>query len=131
MNPEEQEAANKKIGWVDDKVALDRIGTGWFEDQKKLKENEKKNESSLTSRINVNQGEIQEIEPEFSLEEMVARMNDTNVNEFGRDVDKGDIVFLAQCQCFRAESHVVRKHSTKLAQLIDEHEVDNLLITYQ
>ena len=38
----------------------------------------------------------------FLPEEIVARMNNSNVNEFGRDVDKGDVTFLAACQCFRS-----------------------------
>ncbi|CAG5089505.1 Oidioi.mRNA.OKI2018_I69.PAR.g12239.t1.cds [Oikopleura dioica] len=34
---------------------------------------------------------------------------------------KGDVVFLAQCQCFRAESEIIKKHSNKLTRLVEEH----------
>ena len=53
----------------------------------------------------------------------MARMNNSNVNEFGRDPDKGEMVFLAQCQCFRAEYDVVKKHSQVLTQMYSEHVV--------
>ena len=38
LTAEEAEAAAKKIGWVDEKEAEKRIGTGWWEEQKKKKE---------------------------------------------------------------------------------------------
>lgn len=62
-------------------------------------------------------------EIEFSPADIMARMKEGNVNDFGRDLDKGDIVFLASCQCFRADSSIVRKYSNLLAKLIDEHQV--------
>ena len=39
LTAEEAEAAAKKIGWVDEKEAENRIGTGWWEEQKKKKDN--------------------------------------------------------------------------------------------
>ena len=38
LTAEEAEAAAKKIGWVDEKEAENRIGTGWWEEQKKKKD---------------------------------------------------------------------------------------------
>ena len=37
LTREEAEAAAKKIGWVDEKEAENRIGTGWWEEQKQKK----------------------------------------------------------------------------------------------
>ena len=34
MTAEEEAAAAKKLGWVDEKEAEKRIGTGWWEEQK-------------------------------------------------------------------------------------------------
>ena len=47
LTAEEAEAAAKKIGWVDEKEAENRIGTGWWEEQKKKKDNPADND--LTS----------------------------------------------------------------------------------
>ena len=34
MSKEEEEMAAKKLGWVDEKEAEKRIGTGWYEQEK-------------------------------------------------------------------------------------------------
>merc|ERR1712130_789529 len=97
LSKEEEEAAKKKIGWVDEKEAEKRM-------------------------LATPESEDEDDEIEFSAAEIVARMKNSNVNEYGRDCDKGDVVFLASCQCFRAESTVIKKYSNKLAALVDEHE---------
>ena len=61
----------------------------------------------------------------LSAEEIMARMNNSSVNEFGRDPEKGEVVFLAQCQCFRAEFDVLVKNSKCLAQMYSEHVVSS------
>lgn len=50
-------------------------------------------------------------------------MNSTSVNEFGRDPEKGEVVFLAQCQCFRAEYEVVKRNSSFLADIYTDNVV--------
>ena len=58
ITAEEAEAASKKLGWVDEKAAEERIGTGWWEEQKNKKENEDKEgekeaeKGSLLTRAN-------------------------------------------------------------------------------
>merc|ERR1712130_87283 len=123
LSKEEEEAAKKKIGWVDEKEAEKRIGTGWYEKEKEAKAAANSQKNSLNNRmLAAPESEDEDDEIEFSAAEIVARMKNSNVNEYGRDCDKGDVVFLASCQCFRAESTVIKKYSNKLAALVDEHE---------
>ena len=58
----------------------------------------------------------------------MARMNSTTVNEYGRDPDKGEVVFLAQCQCFRAELDIIKRNSSFLADIYSDHVVRVALI---
>lgn len=144
LTAEEAEAAAKKIGWVDEKEAENRIGTGWWEEQKKKKDSPGDNDirsdqpgssglksgsSSLLSRAEktskASNIEEENIDDGLSPDEIMARMNNSNVNEFGRDPEKGEISFLAQCQCFRAEYDVVKKNSKFLIELYEEHTAEN------
>jgi len=132
LTAEEAEAAAKKIGWVDEKEAEQRIGTGWWQEQQeqaKSKSSEKSKSTNkkptLSDRAGSSSQSI-EIEPApepdgLTAEEIMARMNSTTVNEYGRDPDKGEIVFLAQCQCFRAELDVVKRNSKFLADIYEDH----------
>lgn len=146
LTAEEAEAAAKKIGWVDEKEAEKRIGTGWWEEQKKKKDSpgdtditsdqpgpsgSKSGPSSLLTRaektpkgnrtlriLEVRKHtrkrriiyqkytgrfqilylapniEEERIDDGLSPDEIMARMNNSNVNEFGRDPEKGEISFL-------------------------------------
>ena len=127
LSKEEEEAAKKKIGWVDENEAEKRIGTGLYEKEKEQKKQEAENASrkSLSQRMsNIEESDDSESEMEFTPAAIMARLTNSNINDYGRDCDKGDIVFLASCQCFRAESSVVRKYSNLLATLMDDHKVN-------
>ncbi|CBY41123.1 unnamed protein product, partial [Oikopleura dioica] len=86
MSKEEEEMAAKKLGWVDENEAEKRIGTGWYE-----KEMEKQTQEANKAAQELIHAEIEldlEEEIELSPEEIVSRMNNVNINEFGRDPDK-------------------------------------------
>jgi len=78
--------AAKKLGWVDENEAEKRIGTGWYE-----KEKEKQIQEANKAAQELIEAEVEldlEEEIELSPEEIVSRMNNVNINEFGRDPDK-------------------------------------------
>ena len=66
----------------------------------------------------------------LTAEEIMARMNSTTVNEYGRDPDKGEVVFLAQCQYFRAELDVIKRNSSFLADIYADHVVSIEIIAH-
>ena len=50
LTAEEAEAAAKKIGWVDEKEAEQRIGTGWWQEQQEAKSKSSEKSKSTNKR---------------------------------------------------------------------------------
>jgi hypothetical protein len=91
LSKEEEEMAAKKLGWVDENEAVKRIGTGWYEKEKE-KQTKEANKAAQ-EKIEAEEEIDFEEEIELSPEEIVSRMNNVNLNEFGRDPDKAKVQF--------------------------------------